>query len=837
MAKKKDLSADVAKMRDAAEGDGRGEYVEFLWDDGTMARTYRSDVKDQKTWEKIVQEKKDEGTFHAQVDMGQSPENKAEIADRNERVSLRDQAGRIDAFKPTGSRIEFDLDGHPATVYRGDMSAEKWDKLVESKRKEGTLSKLVQQSADGKTPEVEPEEVTKNPDPRPKEGSRDRIVFKDGDATAVTYRGDMGDKEWKALLAKSSENPNFVRAYTGDTIEEAPRVEAEVGELSRTQEPINLDVSEEPAVSSGTPSARNPASFIPSLTGGALPETPPTQPKYPGDPTLTMDPMSVDGGMGATAAAAAKPAPLSGGYLDTLKSGVSDVIQNVKTDPMGTLGDAATFAYENTTIPGLAMQGAKALESTPPALSPEAQGIAPPGTMPPPAPVPTVPGTAGTGMPPMPQAPAPYELAQGSDPMAMERLIADTEARQARLNEGFGKTVAEIDANSAALATAESQRAALDAQSMALLAQAQENRRVQTEKAMSDYNATIADVKKASSTSIDPNRYWKNQNFASKALAVLGGFFYGWSGKGMEWLNHIDSLIDRDIRSQQADRTAAIESAKFDAQGALTRKDFANQQGASAAEAILREKAMRLQSYQSYAEMLAKRSNNEMVKQNAAQAIEAMQGKIDGLRVQAINIADAKANAQNSAMHAKYTAELSKYKEDMDNRAKMGGGKLKLPPELPQDLRNKIIDLDKGISEYTQMENLAKKYQTGGKVSAVGSRIKGAVGDTIVGGVTGFGGDEAADKAAFKSFANSQAIKKAHGSLQEGEAKRLLGLDADLFDVRATKTARNNRAILAREKIVTLEAAQKAGRGKYDLSADIAEAKRQLLAAQAEDAQ
>lgn len=834
MAKKKDLSADVAKMRDAAEGDGRGEYVEFTWDDGTLARTYRSDVKDQKTWEKIVQEKKDDGTFHAQVDMGQSPENKAEIADRNERVSLRDQAGRIDAFKPTGSRIEFDLDGHPATVYRGDMPAEKWDKLVESKRKEGTLSKLVQQSADGKTPEAEPEEVTKNPDPRPKEGSRDRIVFKDGDATAVTYRGDMGDEEWNALLSKSTENPNFVRAYNGDKIEEAPRVEAEVGELSRTQEPINLDVSEEPAVSSGTPSARNPASFIPSLAGGAIPEAPPAPPAAPGAVPMEMDPMSMTG---SVAAGAAVPVPKSPGYLDTLKSGVSDVIQNFKTDPAGTLGDAATFAYENTTIPGLAMKGAKAVESAPPQLSPEAQGIAPEGTMPPPAMVPPAPAAPAAGMPPMPQAPAPYELAQGSDPMAMEKLIADTEARQARLNEGFGKTIAEIDANSAALAAAESQRAALDEQSMAMLAQAQENRRVQTEKAMSDYNATIADVKKASATSIDPNRYWKNQNFASKALAVLGGFFYGWSGKGMEWLNHIDSLIDRDIRAQQADRTAAIDSAKFDAQSALTRKDFANQQGQSAAEAILREKAMRLQSYQSYAEMLAKRSNNEMVKQNAAQAIEAMQGKIDGLRVQAINIADAKANAQNSAMHAKYTAELAKYKEDMDNRAKMGGGKLKLPPELPQDLRNKIIDLDKGMSEYSQMEQLAAKYKAGGKTGAVKSRVKGAIGDTIVGGVTGFGEDEASDQAAFKGFANSAAIKKAHGSLQEGEAKRLLGLDANLFDVRAAKTARHNRAILAREKIVTLEAAQKAGRGKYDLSADIAEAKRQLLAAQAEDAQ
>ena len=221
--------------------DGRGSFVEFEWEDGTMARTYKSDVKDEKAWKELVEEKRKDGSLHKLIEQPMSPEEAASVADLKETASLREQAARIDAFKPVGAFVEFEDDsGNMARIYRGDISAPNWDKIVQKKRDDGTFHRLNQTNTlDGKTSEAEPEEVSKNPDPRPKEGSRDRVVFKDGENTAVTYRGDMSDEEWTKFRDNAAKKSNFVRAYSGDTTIEAkrdPNVEVEVGELSRTME-------------------------------------------------------------------------------------------------------------------------------------------------------------------------------------------------------------------------------------------------------------------------------------------------------------------------------------------------------------------------------------------------------------------------------------------------------------------------------------------------------------------------------------------------------------------------------------------------------------------------
>ena len=57
--------------------DGRGSFVEFEWEDGTMARTYKSDVKDEKAWKELIEEKRKEGSLHKLIEQPMSPEEAA----------------------------------------------------------------------------------------------------------------------------------------------------------------------------------------------------------------------------------------------------------------------------------------------------------------------------------------------------------------------------------------------------------------------------------------------------------------------------------------------------------------------------------------------------------------------------------------------------------------------------------------------------------------------------------------------------------------------------------------------------------------------------------------
>lgn len=50
---------------------------------------------------------------------------------------------------------------------------------------------------------------------------------------------------------------------------------------------------------------------------------------------------------------------------------------------------------------------------------------------------------------------------------------------------------------------------------------------------------------------VDPNRYWNEAGAGQKATSLMAAALFGWSGQGMNYLQHLQGLVDRDIKLQQ----------------------------------------------------------------------------------------------------------------------------------------------------------------------------------------------------------------------------------------------------------------------------------------------
>lgn len=61
-----------------------------------------------------------------------------------------------------------------------------------------------------------------------------------------------------------------------------------------------------------------------------------------------------------------------------------------------------------------------------------------------------------------------------------------------------------------------------------------------------------AQVLDAGKVKVDPNHYWSTKSGGQKAMSVLAAACFGFAGKGMDYLQRLDSLVEQDIRAQQA---------------------------------------------------------------------------------------------------------------------------------------------------------------------------------------------------------------------------------------------------------------------------------------------
>lgn len=68
------------------------------------------------------------------------------------------------------------------------------------------------------------------------------------------------------------------------------------------------------------------------------------------------------------------------------------------------------------------------------------------------------------------------------------------------------------------------------------------------------------ELKQANAIRIDPNRYWHNKTEGQKAMTTLAGALFGFAGKGMDFLNHIDNLVQQDVKLQMEEKSMNIQN-------------------------------------------------------------------------------------------------------------------------------------------------------------------------------------------------------------------------------------------------------------------------------------
>lgn len=192
------------------------------------------------------------------------------------------------------------------------------------------------------------------------------------------------------------------------------------------------------------------------------------------------------------------------------------------------------------------------------------EAVPPPGGAPPPGALamPAEPTDQAVTEPVTSDGQAPWEVR--IPPSGPGADFGKVEAAQNRARESAVKAAeaqAEVEKGIAAdKAAAEAQyQADKVAQDKAIVA-AQDTRNQIIQGALDRDRAFENELKQAQSLRIDPTRFWTNKSEGQKAMTILAGALFGFAGKGMEYLNHIDSLIQQDVKIQMDEKAAFIQN-------------------------------------------------------------------------------------------------------------------------------------------------------------------------------------------------------------------------------------------------------------------------------------
>lgn len=143
---------------------------------------------------------------------------------------------------------------------------------------------------------------------------------------------------------------------------------------------------------------------------------------------------------------------------------------------------------------------------------------------------------------------------------------------------------------------------------------ARENRMKQAQDGLMRLQSRFAELEKASP---DPNRFWNNKSDGQKAMAVVAGALFGFTGQGMQWLQRLDSLVQQDVENQFADlkRQEAAVGRQVDIQNNLV--SLARQQGLDDMEALNAARIMMKEKYAMQLESVAATTGSDITKAEA----------------------------------------------------------------------------------------------------------------------------------------------------------------------------------------------------------------------------
>ena len=374
-------------------------------------------------------------------------------------------------------------------------------------------------------------------------------------------------------------------------------------------------------------------------------------------------------------------------------------------------------------------------------------------------------GAPEAPLPPVGVAGVPSDLLKQQAAAAKEAAAASDEAAAA----------VRSSAEQANAATLEAQQGYMGAMSemseqAALAAKARVNSLQQAERAQGAFQATLAEARRAASVELDPGRFWARQSDGQKFMAVLAGALFGFSGKGMEWLAHIKSLVDQDLKAQESDREMKVRGLEGEGKGHLAMRDFAMQKGATEAEAYLIQKAAKYEQAQAWLHKAQLSTSNAQAQANAAKAIAALEQEKLQVQTQLVSTAQARADSMNAAAFRNRELQLRERDSLRDYQAKLMAATTKgqkgepipgtVVNEYSQDLANvrKLIQL----AQLADIPDLSARVGQAAK-SAVDLEGKGA----------------GARENAYKSLALEVGKMYAGGALQSHEIALLkeMGID------------------------------------------------------------
>lgn len=197
---------------------------------------------------------------------------------------------------------------------------------------------------------------------------------------------------------------------------------------------------------------------------------------------------------------------------------------------------------------------------------------------------------------------------------------------------------------------------------------------------MGQYQQKMTEVERVSAQGVDPGRFWANKNAGQKAAAVIAGALFGFTGKGMEWIKHLDSLVLEDVRMQESDLARKISGLEKGSMGVQMQAQGALASGTRRAEMLELGKAQRLKEMDVYLQNLSMTAQNNAVRQRAAEMQVGVQQLLAQSQEKVMQIGQFNTAQINEARRANAANKLDAYRFGVQMSQKASGAGLDKPP-------------------------------------------------------------------------------------------------------------------------------------------------------------
>lgn len=356
--------------------------------------------------------------------------------------------------------------------------------------------------------------------------------------------------------------------------------------------------------------------------------------------------------------------------------------------------------------------------------------------------------------PPVPPAkPPPEPPVQEPPPDAMAQLMASGAGQvntggytPAQVNPELIKRQAEgIEAATAALDTAQRAQATAAEQNATLINEAttmmgvaerhrQENEALAAEatarsveaaqKHQIAHQSLMDEYRRASEVEVDPSRFWSQRNGLQKVSAVIAGALFGFAGKGMEWLNRLDRLVQDDVDLQLKEKANRMGGIKAQADAKRVAVDDALKLGATEASARHMAAAAQMEHIKYLAQNLALNTNRNDLKANAEGVIAALTQKQMELQALGLRSEEGRVAAINQDKARSAQLRQSREIHNAQLRVQMAKVQAKGKEPMPATLKK---DVGHDAAELIAIEKMVGLLPEPGVGSQVWDAVKGLV--------------------------------------------------------------------------------------------------------------